>query len=280
MGRDVNELNINRSSIARARQWHRTCLVSGLKSSVKDDLKNVSLTVHWDGKLLPDLTGNKKVDRLPILVSGSEVIQLLSVPKLLNGSGEAMAAAVYAAITDWDIQEQVCAMAFDTTSSNTGLKSGACTLLEGKIGKRLLSFACRHHMFEIVLEHVFSLTLPAASTGPDVQIFKRFQGQWAFIDQTTLRTGLEDAVVRLKITEGIKEEVLAFSQQQLEEVHPRDDYKEPLQLTVISLGGVPAGGIRVPQPVFIEHGGCHACSMDSSCSCLVEQLENMEHFES
>jgi len=59
-------------------------------------------------------------------------------------------------------------LAFDTTSSNTGLKSGACTLLEDKIAKRLLSFACRHHMFEIVLEQVFSLTLPAASTGPDV----------------------------------------------------------------------------------------------------------------
>ena len=100
--------------------------------------------MHWDGKLLPDLTGNEKVDRLPILVSGLGVIQLLAVPKLPNGTGEAMAAAVYAAITDWDIQEQVCAMAFDTTSSNTGLISGAYTLLEDKTGKRLLSFACRH----------------------------------------------------------------------------------------------------------------------------------------
>ena len=68
-------------------------------------------------------------------------------------------------------------------------------------------------MFEIALEHVFSLTLPIASTGPDVQLFKRFQGQWALIDRTTLRTGLEDAVVRLKIADGIKEEVLAFAQQ-------------------------------------------------------------------
>ena len=223
LGRDVNELNINRSSIKRARQLHRTCVVSDLKSSIKNDLKNVSLTVHWDSKLLPDLTGNEKVDRLPILVSGSGVSQLLAVPKLPNGSGEAMAAAVYTAITDWDIQEQVCAMAFDTTSSNTGLKSGACTLLEDKIGRRLLSFACRHHMFEIVLEQVFSLTLPAASTGPDVQLFKRFQGQWALIDRTKIRTVLEDTIASLKIAYGIKEEVLAFAQQQLKEVHPRDD---------------------------------------------------------
>ena len=63
-------------------------------------------------------------------MSGLGVIQLLAVPKLPNGTGEAMTAAVYAAITDWDIQEQVCAMPFDTTSLNTGLKSGACALLE------------------------------------------------------------------------------------------------------------------------------------------------------
>ena len=40
-------------------------LVRDLKSSVKDDLKNVSLTLHWDGKLLPDLTSNEKVGNLP-----------------------------------------------------------------------------------------------------------------------------------------------------------------------------------------------------------------------
>jgi len=85
-----------------------------------------------------------------------------------------------------------------------------------------------------------------------VQLFKRFQGQWASIDQTTLRTGLEDPVVRLKIADGIKEEVLAFAQQQLEEVHPRDDYKELLQLTVIFLGGVPAGGIRFRAPAGLH----------------------------
>ena len=63
----------------------------------------MSLTVHWDGKLLPDLTGNEKVDRLPILASGLGVSQLLAVPKLPNGTGEAMASAVYASITDWGI---------------------------------------------------------------------------------------------------------------------------------------------------------------------------------
>lgn len=40
-----------------------------------DNLKNifrvdVLLVVHWDGKLLKDLTGNDHVDRFPIIVTG------------------------------------------------------------------------------------------------------------------------------------------------------------------------------------------------------------------
>ncbi|GBP45069.1 hypothetical protein EVAR_33174_1 [Eumeta japonica] len=37
---------------------------------------NTPLTVHWDGKLIEDITGHKTVDRLPILVSGQGVDQL------------------------------------------------------------------------------------------------------------------------------------------------------------------------------------------------------------
>ena len=107
-------------------------------------------------------------------------------------------------------------------------------------------------MFEIVLEQVFSLTLSSASSGPDVQLFKRFQGQWAFIDQTSLQTGLDDTVVRLKITNDIKEEVIAFAQKQLKEAHPRNDYKELFLLTVIFLGGVPAGGVRFCAPAGLH----------------------------
>ena len=53
------------------------------------------LTVHWDGKLLEDITGKETVDRLPVLISGLGVDQLLGVPKLLAGTGEAMASAVH-----------------------------------------------------------------------------------------------------------------------------------------------------------------------------------------
>ncbi|GBP69852.1 hypothetical protein EVAR_89356_1 [Eumeta japonica] len=68
---------------------------------------NTPLTVHWDGKLIEDITGHKTVDRLPILVSGQGVDQLLAVPKLSHGTGEACASAVYDTIVSWNLGDKI-----------------------------------------------------------------------------------------------------------------------------------------------------------------------------
>ena len=79
---------------------------------------------------MKDLTGGKEVDRLPIIVSGSGIDQLLSVPKLPSGPGKAVADAVVAVVIDWGIKDRIKALSFDITSSNTGRKNGACALVE------------------------------------------------------------------------------------------------------------------------------------------------------
>ena len=93
----------------------------------------VPLVVHWDGKLLQDLTGNEYVDMLPVFESGKNISKLLNVAKLLSGTGEAQAKAVHMALADWGITRKVCGLCFDT-SSNTGLIRGACTLLQQLVG--------------------------------------------------------------------------------------------------------------------------------------------------
>jgi hypothetical protein len=93
---------------------------------------SVSLTVHWDGKLMEDLTSKENVDHLPVLISGAGVEQLLGVPKLASGTGEAQAAAVITCLQDWGVVDRASAMCFDTTASNTGIHSGACTLIQKK----------------------------------------------------------------------------------------------------------------------------------------------------
>jgi len=39
----------------------------------------VPLTVHWDEKLMEDLTGKEHVNRVPVLISGVDVEQLLGI---------------------------------------------------------------------------------------------------------------------------------------------------------------------------------------------------------
>ncbi|CAH0553153.1 unnamed protein product [Brassicogethes aeneus] len=65
--------------------------------AIKSDFQNNlpgTVTVHWDGKLLPGLDErSSKEERLPILISFGEKEQLLAVPKLESSSGQDQAKA-------------------------------------------------------------------------------------------------------------------------------------------------------------------------------------------
>ena len=83
LGHDPAEFNINHSSIRRQRIKCRQKIAANLKAEFRP---GVPLTIHWDGKLLEDICRKEIVDRLPVLVSGVGVDQLLAVPKLLSGT--------------------------------------------------------------------------------------------------------------------------------------------------------------------------------------------------
>ena len=51
---------------------------------------------------------------------------LLAVSKLSHGTVDAQAAAVHEALQDWNLTDGVVGMSFDTTSSNSANKAGAC----------------------------------------------------------------------------------------------------------------------------------------------------------
>jgi hypothetical protein len=214
LGHDIDELNISRSSIRRGRQTFRADQARFLKDNFQS---SVSLVVHWDEKLLEDLTGNEQVDRLPVIVSGARVNQLLGVPKLISGTGEAQACAVYKLLVEWRLTDSVKAMCFDTTASNTGHRTGACVLLEQKLDKDMLYLACRHHVFEIVLASVFKESM-GMSSGPDIAIFKRFRQSWKLINHSNFETGAALETV------NDKESVISFAIRQIETSQPRDDY--------------------------------------------------------
>jgi len=242
-GKQLDEFNVSRSSIQRARQQHRKDRSADLKMGFSGEKP---LTLHWDGKLMAELTGDEKVDRLPIIVSGNGIEQLLCVPKLPAGTGQAMAEAMSEAVADWGLENWIRSICFDTTSSNTGRKNGACILFQQMMGKNLLHLACRHHIHEIMLEEVFLVTM-GPSSGPDIGIFKRFKSHWHQMSMAKYNPGINDADVARDLV-NMTSNIIEFCSQQLEEVQPREDYRELLELAIIFLGGIPARGVHFAKP--------------------------------
>ena len=166
----VDDITLSTSSIYRARKTVRVSLADNKKELFKP---GTPLVAHFDGKLLPDNDG-RLVDRMPIVVSRLQVEKLLSIPKLPVSTGKIMGDAVVQALGDWKgVPEWLCGLCFDTTSSNTGIHTGAITVIQRAFDKRLLFLACRHHILEILSTAVFDLF--CKSSGPQIALFGRFK---------------------------------------------------------------------------------------------------------
>ena len=248
LGHNVADLAINRQSIRRARIQCRSAMSQELKARFPES--KGPLTVHWDAKLLPDITGKEHVERLPIVVTGCGIEKLIAVPKLQDGTGESSSTAVVESLRDWGIQDQISSMCFDTTAANTGRRGGACHLIEQKMEKDLLHLACRHHIYEVVIGDVFKHCF-GASSGPDVLLFKRFQQNWSKIDQKVFETALGDQICLqvLQANFDLKKQAVEFATHSLSTTNqPRDDYRELLEIVLVFLGETPPRGIRFMAP--------------------------------
>ena len=189
--------------------------------------------------MLPDIAGNKElVDRIAVLVSGGEMEQLLAVPKIGRGTGQEQCNACLRALDDWHLKPFVQGLVFDTTASNTGLKMGACTLLENAMDKELVWISCRHHVFEVMLSSVFSAALGTTS-GPEIGLFKRFQKMWPNIDKTNFQSAGDDLFIGMP--DGLRQDMTAFYIKAIKRKSPRDDYRELLQLCHVFLDGTSLG---------------------------------------
>ncbi|XP_057336479.1 uncharacterized protein LOC130675041 [Microplitis mediator] len=249
LGFDIDKYNLSYTTIRNARISMREEIAETLKDDIRDNTQG--LVVHWDGKLLPTLINTLKVERLPIIVSGQNIEQLLGVPIVEEATGINQAEIIYKVLNEWNISSRIKAMCFDTTAVNTGVNAGVCTVLEKKLGKNLLRLACRHHVYEVVLKNVAEIAWPVTN-GPNVPIFNRFRNNWSMIDTTNYEIGIEDEAIKNILFEK-KDEILIFIEDQFENRHPRDDYREFLELSYIFLGGIPKSGVKFKAPGAMHH---------------------------
>jgi len=117
-------------------------------------------------------------------------------------------------------------MTFDTTASNTGSVTAACVSIQQKLGKTLLWSACRRHVKEIILTHVFRDFQTETSKSPEVTLFSRFCKHFDLLPHTSDRPMFKlDSVsfsdAAKKVITVLKGQVLQKTQTEL--VVRRDD---------------------------------------------------------
>ena len=139
---DLNQFSISRPTLERKRINNRTVL---MMQEMQDFEKNKPeyAGLHWDGKLMLDITGELQ-EHEAILVSGSPHYlegKILCVAKLMDeegnptSTGEAQADAVLGQVKAWSVEENIVALVFDTTASNTGVHRGATVRLQAALGR-------------------------------------------------------------------------------------------------------------------------------------------------
>lgn len=187
-----DEISLSTSTVRRFRDKNREAMVTALdKYAEKDDSK---LILQWDGKQMINPSDTlSKIDRLPVLVSSIVGERLLGAPKLEHSTAPDLCDAMLALMKKNKLDaDRFAGMVFDTTSVNTGVKNGTCLLLQKALKKKLLHFACRHHIYELPLRAAFEQWMKEKSTGPNVSIFVKFMKHWNSIDKSQFSTGVSD----------------------------------------------------------------------------------------
>ena len=200
--------------------------------------------------MLPGLDiRSPKEERLPVLIFEEKEL-LLAVPKMDSSSGKAQAKAVLDALHDWNLDDQVQIMCYDTTASNTGLLNGACLLLEQRLERELLLFACRHHIYELVIKTLFEAKIQQVTNSPDIPLFKKFRDNWSKIDSTKLQIYLD--FVKQHYNDCEIDQLVMFYNCELQKNIVRDDYRALIELSIIFWEETKRKKLKIRPPVAMH----------------------------
>lgn len=112
-------------------------------------------------------------------MGNSEDMKLLGTRSYAPGtdakSGDIISSLTLDLMEEWQCVDSIVNMVFDTTASHTGHLSAACVAIQNKLDRPLLWSACRHHIGEVILSHVFADIKIEVSKSPDVVIFSKFR---------------------------------------------------------------------------------------------------------
>lgn len=102
MGLNPNNYIINRTSLRHQREVLRKDISKNVVQRFKT--LNQPLTIHWDTKLLNNITG-KPEDRLSIIATAPNTEHILNIPDIPCGTGLEISSAVYDTLDEIGILE-------------------------------------------------------------------------------------------------------------------------------------------------------------------------------
>ena len=137
-------------------RFKKTALTS-INQKLKENWRPASVSLcHWDGKLMDTLDGSSSEERVPVLLSGIGGTKLLGVPTLPQDlrMGRGTARVTVELLVEWDAEDTVAGMVFDTTSVNSGSYSSCHTKSLGSripMNDKISAFYKINPMISIIL---------------------------------------------------------------------------------------------------------------------------------
>lgn len=245
-GGDIEKVNLSAATIRRRRSSHRTSIDSRIRENY--DSGGTIVTIHYDEKKMKDHTigmanENKMINRLDVVASCLKGCKLLGIPKIADGKGQTIADSVFGILGEWNLLNDVRALSFDTTSSNTGRFIGSAPILNTMLTNQVLFLACRHHIAELLLGKAFGTTLEENSKSPNIVIFPRFKTWWPNseidFDKIGENSTINDVHIQQYFPKKIRDDLVKFARKQMRRQHDRPDYREFAHLSLLCLGEKP-----------------------------------------
>ena len=134
-------------------------------------------------------------------------------------------------------QSRLIGLVFDTTATNSGINTGACRRFEVYLEQAFLYLACRHHIPELHLSHLFKY-FTGETTDPGMTLFRRYRSAYMSLDMDSTKFHTLDLS---SLPDWMAEEATRVLQWVLASLYadtrPRADYKACLLLLIYVLGG-------------------------------------------
>ena len=159
-GGDMSEVVASKSTIKRHRKSSQLEKAAEIRAK---KIRPKYPVIHWDGKIIEYALGlHDDCNAVVLSGPGDCPPTFLGAPIIRRGTGEELCTKCLEILAVYEIPlDSIIAGVFDTTASNTGIHQGCCTRLEQSLGRAFLWNACRHHMAELHIKHMWSSFMPA-----------------------------------------------------------------------------------------------------------------------